>query len=125
MWKGGTHNITEFLPSGALGADPPTFVLMDGTWQEAQTMFRKIPPLARLPRLELQARNPSDYRLRSNFGWKERFGDGNADSLLCSVEVVAELLEQAGHVDGGDELRQHLKDFTLQLDNTAAMKPQF
>mmetsp|Transcript_4081 Transcript_4081/g.8253 ORF Transcript_4081/g.8253 Transcript_4081/m.8253 type:complete len:472 (-) Transcript_4081:204-1619(-) len=116
LWKGGTQNVTEFLPSVDTGVDPPTFVLIDGTWQEAHTMFRKIPSLTRLPRLELQARNLSDFRLRGNFGWKERFGNKNADSLLCTVEVVAELLDQAGRVDEGNELRQRLKDFTLQFD---------
>ena len=90
--------------------------MIDGTWQEAQTIFRKISCLPRLPRLELHARNPSEYRLRGNFGWKERFGNVNTESMLCTVEVVAELLEQTGRVDDGKELRRRLTDLTLQLD---------
>lgn len=116
LWKGGTPNVTEFLPPEAAKAFPPLFVLIDGTWQEAQTMFRKIPALLDLPRLELQSANPSNYQLRGNFGWKERFDVEDGGSLLCTVEAVAELLEQAGRVDGGKELRKRLDTLSRELN---------
>ena len=130
LWKGANAtSVTSFLGRDTTTTSlpttiPVTFVVLDGTWQEAASMFRKIPTLPTLSRLSLEARGrPSVYRLRGDFGWKQRFGtdkndknsqsssDDKASSLLCTVEVVAELLEQAGYMDEGGHLRQRLDAF--------------
>lgn len=72
----------------------PSFVILDGTWQEAKTMFRKIPLLPTLPRWTLIPLQPSQYVLRRDFsGYKERMGQGRTE-VLCTAEVVAEILDR-------------------------------
>jgi len=59
----------------------PTYIILDGTWKEANTMFRKMPFLASLPRLSLEGLGfQSKYQLRSVFTrWKTKYSsqDGN------------------------------------------------
>lgn len=130
LWKGAkATSVSSYLgratTTNPATPIPVTFIVLDGTWQEANKMLRKIPSLPTLPRLSLEARGgPSAYRLRGDYGWKQRFsrndendnnqsssGNDKASSLLCTVEVVAELLEQAGHLDEGMHLRQQLNVF--------------
>lgn len=75
-------------PAGAetASAPRPLFVLLDGTWAEARKMFRKSPFLSHLPVLALEPRNTSVYRLRQ----------AAQDHHLCTAEVAALCLEQAG-----------------------------
>ena len=140
LWKGGQciHDVRSCLTSTAatatkegLSANATTttscyrcsFLLLDGTWQEAQSMFRKIPSLPMLPRLSLTTKQPSQYTLRGDYGWKRRFAtrhnrngdDEEEESLLCTVEVVAELLEQSGYHREGCQLRERLRIFTHLL----------
>ena len=76
-------------------ADARSYILLDGTWQQAQDMFRKGPAsLHSLPRLSLSPTALSSYRLRRNYGYKERFGTNQG--LLCTAEAGAELLVHAG-----------------------------
>ena len=104
LWTGGESN----LPT--LSSENTRFLLLDGTWQEARSMFRKIPQLQQLPRLSLQASAPSAYTLRQDFGWKDRFSENACDTLLCTAEVVAELLHQSGNEEGASLLRGRLQD---------------
>lgn len=57
-----------FLADGPATADvrapPERIVVLDGTWHQARTMFKKIPALRALPRLHLQSKHPSMFRLR-------------------------------------------------------------
>ena len=53
--------------------DSPCYVILDGTWQEARSIFRKCSVLHALPRVSLEAAS-STYKLRSNFGWRHKFG---------------------------------------------------
>jgi DTW domain-containing protein YfiP len=105
LWTGGSSNISHYP------ANNSTFVLLDGTWQEAQSMFRKIPFLQQLPRLSLEASAVSNYTLRQDFGWKARFVANENDTLLCTAEVAAELLDQSGNPAGGSFVRERLQDF--------------
>ena len=134
LWKGGMGNVGSFLnrPETAIvntATSTTTFIVLDGTWQEAQSMFRKISRLMTLPRLTLDAQGgPSQYQLRGDYGWKQRFGslvnDGSSPSgsLLCTVEIVAELLEQAGCLEEGTHLRERLKTFTLSFQGVTPSK---
>jgi len=108
LWTGGSSDTTDLVRSNDK-SNKTIFVLLDGTWQEAQNMFRKLPVLWSLPRLSLVASQPSAYHLRKNYGWKERFAD---DNLLCTAEVVAELMDQqSGHENAGRALRADLEAF--------------
>jgi DTW domain-containing protein len=78
--------------------DARSYIILDGTWQQAQDMFRKGPASLRsLPRLSLSPTATSSYRLRGDFGYKERFGASRG--LLCTAEAAAGLLTHAGAVD--------------------------
>ena len=76
-----------------------TFIVLDGTWTEAEKIYRKGPPLLRsMPHSSLVPQKPSIYKLRKNFGFVQKFeeqgvGKGN---LLCTAEVGAELLRAYG-----------------------------
>ena len=111
-----------------------TFIVIDATWQEAKTMFRKIPALWNLRRLSIRPTQASRYRLRQDYGWKKKFalcssGNKNADcrspandnedhtehALLCTAEVVAELLQQTGNIEGAAAVRRRLESFMTKL----------
>jgi len=61
-----------------------TFVVLDGTWQEARKIYNKSPYLHDLNSHTLQVNYASNYQLRRN-----QKGDG-----LCTAEVVLELLKR-------------------------------
>jgi DTW domain-containing protein YfiP len=89
-------------------------LILDGTWQQAQSMFRKIPSLWNLPRISLTDPAPSKYILRQDYtGWRERFStNGNeGGGLLCTAEVMASLLDRRGDGIGADEIRNRLDVF--------------
>lgn len=113
-----------------------TYIILDGTWQEAKKMFRQGPDTLRaIPRVALRASFPSSYRLRQNFGYVDRFGDGgngggngdgddsrsssnsNTHNLLCTAEVVAALLELHGDTSGSTEVRKRLDHFQTTFCN--------
>ena len=101
------------------GAGCATFVVLDGTWQEARKIFRKGPSSLRaMPRVALRDAAPSAYTLRGNYGWRARFGcatgeddDGDGAGLLCTAEAVAALLDRSGDSAGGAVLRGELARF--------------
>jgi DTW domain-containing protein len=111
LWTGSEMSV----PPASPGSGATHFLLVDGTWQEAQSMFRKIPQLQGLQRLSLRASAPSMYTLRQNFGWKERFSDNCDSALLCTAEVGAELLHNCGNENGAALVRSRLVDFQDKL----------
>lgn len=93
-----------------------TYIVLDGTWQQAKSMFRRIPTLWNLPRVALSGTNipPSIYTLRKDFsGWRNRFSStrDEGDDLLCTAEVVAAVLERNGDSSGANEIRTRLNIF--------------
>ncbi|MCZ2720592.1 DTW domain-containing protein [Marinomonas sp. 15G1-11] len=62
------------------------FIILDGTWQEAQKMYHKSPYLHSLPHYELNTEYQSEYRLRRN---QKAVG-------LCTAEVAIEILKRKG-----------------------------
>jgi len=64
----------------------PVLILLDGTWRQARRIFRKSPYLDRLPVLPLRTERQTRYRLRKPA----------SAAHLCTAEVAAELLHQAG-----------------------------
>ena len=101
-----------------------TYIVLDGTWQQAQTMFRKIPMLWNLPRISLTGIPPSKYTLRKDYtGWRERFStnqDGGA--LLCTAEVMSALLHRNGDCIGANEIRTRLDVFQRNYPKIAARR---
>lgn len=75
----------------------PYFILLDATWQEARKMERKSQWLAPIQRVALMPSQSSQFHLRRN----------QKDGALCTLEVVAELLES---LDAGQDARQ-LRNF--------------
>ena len=84
------------------GAKRPLFVLLDATWPEARKMFRKSPYLERFPVLSLEGGEASRYRLR-----RSRCGHH-----LCTAEVAALCLDQAGDEHAGALLQAWLDLFS-------------
>ena len=111
LWTGSVRS----PPTVSSGSVTSHFLLLDGTWQEAKSMFRKIPELQRLERLSLSASAPSMYTLRQNFGWRERFSDNGDHTLLCTAEVGAELLHHLGNEPGATHVRSRLMYFQDML----------
>mmetsp|Transcript_25447 Transcript_25447/g.37596 ORF Transcript_25447/g.37596 Transcript_25447/m.37596 type:complete len:378 (+) Transcript_25447:68-1201(+) len=112
LWTGGSHNASSFISDDKTRC---TFILLDGTWQEAQSMFRKLHILRELPRLSIKSRLPSNYSLRGNYGWRDRFTSlpmTENNTLLCTAEAAAELLQHTGLFVGARMLKQRLKNFT-------------
>jgi DTW domain-containing protein YfiP/GNAT superfamily N-acetyltransferase len=60
----------------AITAINATYIILDGTWQEARAIFRKCPCLHSLPRVALPAASTA-FVLRGNFGWRRKFGCGS------------------------------------------------
>lgn len=87
------------LPEGS--AKTPLFILLDATWPQARKMFRKSPYLDQLPILSLLPEVLSRYRLRRS----------KRDDHLCTAEVAALCLEQAGDEPGARTLDAYLDVF--------------
>mmetsp|Transcript_3268 Transcript_3268/g.7242 ORF Transcript_3268/g.7242 Transcript_3268/m.7242 type:complete len:175 (+) Transcript_3268:52-576(+) len=97
---------------------PETYIILDGTWQQAKQIFRKTPALWKLRRVSLQSNvPPSKYVLRGDYsGWKERFSnDVNSKNLLCTAEVGAAVLDRCGDDCSGDTIRTRLQNFQDSL----------
>ena len=135
------HEEHEESGAGDGEASGASYVLLDGTWQEARTLFRKGPAALRaLPRVALRTSTPSTYFLRGDYGWRARFrgtaasaadeptekrgaggGGGGAKKsssesasepqLLCTAEAGAAILEQTGRRAAAQRVRALLGSF--------------
>lgn len=74
----------EALPLSDLKPDqgPYTFIILDGTWDEAKKLFAWNPALQKLPQVSLHIKRPSAYVVRTQ----------PADLCLSTLETVAETL---------------------------------
>ncbi|MFG6137926.1 tRNA-uridine aminocarboxypropyltransferase [Halomonas sp. B23F22_10] len=79
----------------------PVFVILDGTWRQARRIFRKSPYLADLPVLPLATERLTRYRLRKPA----------SEAHLCTAEVAAELLRQAGDGEAAERLDDYFDVF--------------
>ncbi|MCW7553349.1 DTW domain-containing protein [Endozoicomonas gorgoniicola] len=77
------------------------FILLDATWQQARKMYRQSPYLHRLPLMSLNNVPASGYSLRRN----QQAGH------LCTAEVAAEVLKNAGMPEASRSLHQSVTDF--------------
>jgi DTW domain-containing protein YfiP len=104
----------DSTPALGVASDAHSYIILDGTWQQAQDMFRKGPPSIRaIPRLSLSPSLVSSYRLRRDFGYQARFSAGRR--LLCTAEAAAELLALAGAPDLAESVRAALARFQARF----------
>lgn len=88
----GTQSLKENL-----GESDKTYCILDGTWEEAEKVFRKGPQSLRaLSHHSLAPLTPSIYKLRKNFGYQKKYGLQTSNNLLCTAEVGAQLLREQG-----------------------------
>ena len=79
----------------------PAFVLLDGTWSQTTKMLHRSPYLQGLPRIAIQPRAPSIYRLRCQ----------RCAQHLSTVEVAIALLEQLEEVTASSILHAYFRVF--------------
>jgi len=65
---------------------PPTVWVIDGTWSQAQKIWKKNPALRELPAYRIEPRQPSQYGFRAE----------PEPHCVSTIEAVAELLEALG-----------------------------
>eukprot|EP00985_Skeletonema_marinoi_P005324 scaffold2296_cov123-Skeletonema_marinoi.AAC.3 len=137
LWTGGTTTaaaaatnamMTKRTNNTEKAAAAETFIIIDGTWQQARKIYRKVPMLWSLPRISFNGTNvpPSTYVLRGDYsGWRERFssssstttnnndggGDGGNNDLLCTAEVAAAVMDRRGDGDCANVIRRRLDVF--------------
>jgi DTW domain-containing protein YfiP len=71
------------------------YIIIDGTWQEAQKIYNRSPYLKGLPAVNVLANEPSAYTLRRN----QRQGG------LCTAECVIEILNARGYSTLANDLQ--------------------
>jgi DTW domain-containing protein YfiP len=79
----------------------PAFVLLDGTWSQARKMLHRSPYLQGIPRMAIQPKTPSTYRLRSQ----------RCAQHLSTVEVAIALLEQLDELTASRVLHAYFRVF--------------
>ena len=79
----------------------PAFVLLDGTWSQSRKMLHRSPYLQDLPRMAIQPKTPSTYRLRCQ----------GCAQHLSTVEVAIMLLEQLEEATASSVLRVYFRVF--------------
>ena len=79
-----------------------SFILLDGTWQQAVKMFRKSPYLNHLPIISMSPEHSSEYTLRRK----------SQEHHLCTVEIASELLNIAGEFENSSILNDYFQVFS-------------
>lgn len=72
-----------------------SYIIIDGTWQEAQKIYNRSPYLKGLPAVKIPANNPSAYHLRRN----------QKEGCLCTAECSVEILKAGGFSVLANELQ--------------------
>lgn len=123
LWTGGggsggaNANVMSSETSSCESKVGETYIVIDGTWQQAKKIYRKVRALWALPRVSFQGTDvpTSKYYLRGDYsGWRERFSsnseeDGN--DLLCTAEVAAAVMDKCGDKSCGNLIRSRLDAF--------------
>ncbi len=84
--------------------DLESYIVIDGTWQEAQKIYNKSPYLKALPKVKIETSTESIYKLRRN----------QRPNCLCTAESVIELLRAKGFAEIADELQLKLVAFVAE-----------
>lgn len=78
-----------------------SYVIIDGTWQEARKIYNRSPYLHDLPAVKIQTNRPSAYNLRRN----------QKPGCFCTAECVIEVLRLRGFHHQADALQSKLAGF--------------
>ena len=93
-----------------LAAEPPegpvTLTVLDGTWWQAQKLFKKNPFLASLPRYAFDPGAPSRYRIRKEPA-------AHCVSTIEAIVTALRVLERRGDGSNGLEVDEHGVDALL------------
>lgn len=76
-------------------ADYENYIIIDGTWQEAQKIYNRSPYLKGLPAVKIATTKPSVYHLRRN----------QRDGGLCTAECAIEILATRGFLVQANDLQ--------------------
>lgn len=76
-------------------SDFENYIIIDGTWQEAQKIVNQSPYLKGLPTVKISANKPSAYNLRRN----------QREGCLCTAECAIEVLNARGFLMLANDLR--------------------
>ena len=82
-------------------ARKPVFIILDGTWRQARRMFRHSRYLQHLPVIQPKISGASSYKLRK----------AAVEGQLCTAEVAAVMLAQAGDNNGSVVLSSYFSIF--------------
>lgn len=77
-------------------ARPDVLVVLDGTWRQTRKMLRRLPELARMPRLSLRADPFGDAR--------DRLREAPRPGARSTFESIAEALAELGAPEQGERL---------------------
>jgi DTW domain-containing protein YfiP len=77
------------------------YILLDGTWQEAQKMYNKSPYLKNLPKVKINSTQASRYTMRRN----------QKAQGLCTAECVIELLKSTKETALAEKLTDEFELF--------------
>lgn len=89
-----------------------TFIILDGTWQEARKIYNRSPYLHALKHYALNVDSPSRYKLRRN---QKSIG-------LCTAEVAIELLIQKQYSSDAKALDIAFTNFNQGLEPSSERK---
>ena len=77
------------------------YILLDGTWQEAQKIYNKSPYLQTLPKVAINPEQTSIYNKRRN----------QKAQGLCTAECVVALLKSNQEVELAEQLQAEFESF--------------
>ncbi|MBM7072648.1 DTW domain-containing protein [Shewanella sp. 202IG2-18] len=92
---------TEYSEVVSAETDFDSYIVLDGTWQEAQKIYNKSAYLKDLPKVKIETSTKSIYQLRRN----------QKPNGLCTAECVIELLKAKGIVSTAEELQSEFEAF--------------
>lgn len=77
------------------------FIVLDGTWNEAQKILNKSAYLSTLPLISIAQESPSAYSLRG----------GNRAGTVCTIEAIIALLQMLGETESARVVNQNFELF--------------
>jgi len=92
-----------------------SYIILDGTWQQAQKMYNQSPYLKALKKVHINPAQVSIFSLRRN----------QKSNGLCTAECAAALLEHQGLSEQAQQLQNTLTKFIDEYGkNTTSPPPQ-
>jgi len=94
--------------------DFASYIILDGTWQQAQKMYNQSPYLKSLQKVHISPTEASIFSLRRN----------QKSSGLCTAECAVELLKHRGLSEQAQQLQTRLIKFIEQYGQHPTNLPQ-